>query len=103
MRCLVSNKSNHLKYKVLGTKYNFGRSVAPSCEKVISAFERSLITPAVRKLMLDMPVPGRPGQKGSDHVNPCYKNLVKIEEVQSKIILHSALNVDKNDQRTMMT
>ena len=45
--------------------------------------------------MLDMPVPGRLGQKGSDHVNQCYKNYVIIEEVQSKIILHSALNVDK--------
>ena len=57
-----------------GTKYFFGRSVAPSCEKVISAFERSLITPAVRKSMLDMPVPGRLGENGSDHVNQCYKN-----------------------------
>ena len=39
-----------------------------------------------------MPVPDRLSNlrtKGSDHVNPCYTstNLVKIEEVQSKIIL----------------
>ena len=56
-----------------------------------------LITPAVRKLMLDMPVPDRLSNlrpKGSDHVNPCYTDWVKIEEVQSKIILHSVLNVD---------
>ena len=64
-------------YKVLGTKYNFGRAVAPSCEKVISAFERSLITPAVRKLMLDMPVPGRPGQKG---LRPCESMLEKFSK-----------------------
>ena len=74
MRCLISNKSSHLMYIVLEPNTFFGRSVAPSCENVISAFERSLITPAVRKLMLNMPVPGRLGQKGSDHVNPCYKN-----------------------------
>ena len=36
----------------------FGRSVAAPCEKVILAFERSRITYAVRKSMLDMPVPG---------------------------------------------
>ena len=47
------------------------------------------------KINVDMPVPGKLGKKGSDHTNPCYKNWVKIEEVQSKIILHSALNVDK--------
>ena len=61
-------------YIVVEPNTFFGRSAAPSCEKVISAFERSIITPAVRKLMLDMPVPARLGQKGSDHVNPCYKN-----------------------------
>ena len=61
MRCLISNKSNQ-SFNALspGTEYVFGRSVAPACEKVISAFERSLITPAVRKLMSDTPVPGRP-------------------------------------------
>ena len=36
----------------------FWRSVAPPCEKVIFAFERSYITSAMRKLMLDVPVPG---------------------------------------------
>ena len=82
-------------YIVVEPNTFFGRSVASSCDEVISAFERSLITPVVKKLMLDMPVPGRLGQMGSDHVNPCYKNWVKIEEVQSKIILHSALIVDK--------
>ena len=61
MRCLISNKSSQ-SFNALspGTEYVFGRSVAPACEKVISAFERSLITPAVRKLMSDTPVPGRP-------------------------------------------
>ena len=50
-------------YVVVEPNTFFGRSVAPSCEKVISGFERSLITPAARELLLDMPVPGRPGQK----------------------------------------
>ena len=30
----------------------------PTCEKVIFAFERSYITSAVRKSILDVPVPG---------------------------------------------
>ena len=44
-----------------------------------------LITPEVRKLMLDVPVPNRLSNlrlKGSDHVNSCYTNWIKIEEVQ---------------------
>ena len=61
MRCLISNKSSHLMYIVLEPNTFFGRSVAPSCEKVISVFERSLVTTAVRKLMLGMPVPVRLG------------------------------------------
>ena len=41
-----------------GAKYFFKRSVAPLCEKIIFASERSYITFAMRKSMLDMPVPG---------------------------------------------
>ena len=32
--------------------------VAPRCDKVIFAFKRSYITSAMRKPMLDVPVPG---------------------------------------------
>ena len=71
MRCLISNKSSRsFNVHSPGTEYVFGRSVAPACEKVTSAFERSLITHAVRKLMLDTPVPGLPSNlrpKDSDH------------------------------------
>ena len=66
-----------------------------SFEKVISAFGKRLITHAVIKLMLDIPFPGRPSNLRPKGLNPCYTNWVKIEEVQSKIILHSALNVDQ--------
>ena len=41
----------------LGAKYFFSRSVAPPCEKAIFAFERSCITSAMRKSMLNVPVP----------------------------------------------
>ena len=60
MRCLISNKSSRLMYIVLEPHTFFEISVVPSCEKLISAFERSLITLSVSKLMLEMPVPGRP-------------------------------------------
>ena len=49
--------------------------------------------------MLYMPVPGRPSDLKPKELRPCesmlYTNWVKIEEVQSKISLHSALNVDQ--------
>ena len=41
----------------LGVKYFLLRSVAPPCEKVAFAFERSYITSAVRKSVLEMPSP----------------------------------------------
>ena len=83
MRCLISNKSSQsFNAHSPGNEYVFGRSVAPACEKVTSAFERSLITPAVRKLMSDTPVPGRPLNLRPKGLRPCYTNWAKIEEVQ---------------------
>ena len=83
MRCLISNKSSQsFNAHSPGNEYVFGRSVAPACEKVTSAFERSLITPAVRKLMSDTPVPGRPSNLRPKGLRPCYTNWAKIEEVQ---------------------
>ena len=38
--------------------YFFLRSVAPLCEKIIFACGRSYVTFAMRKSMLDMPIPG---------------------------------------------
>ena len=61
-------------YIVLETEYFF----APSCEKYISAFERSLITAAVRKLMLDTPVPGRPSNLRPKGLRPCEFMLYKL-------------------------
>ena len=42
----------------LGAKYFFGKSVAPLCEKIIFALDRSYITFSMRKSILDVPVPG---------------------------------------------
>ena len=50
----------------------------PACEKVISSFERSLITPAVRKLMSDTPVPGRPLNLRPKELRPCEFMLNKL-------------------------
>ena len=81
MRRLISNKSSQsFNAHSPGNEYVFGRSVA--CDKVTSAFERSLITPAVRKLMSDTPVPGRPSNLRPKGLRPCYTNWAKIEEVQ---------------------
>ena len=91
----------------------FGRSVAPPCENVIFAFERSYITSATRKSMLDVPVPGsfwNIGHRlwdleGSDCIKPCDSNQVKIKEAQCKINLHRSIvhwMLIKNCQRTMV-
>ena len=67
MRCFISNKSIHLMYIVLEPNTFLEDLLHLLVRKLsLSAFERSLIIPAVRKLMLDMPVPGRLGQMGSD-------------------------------------
>ena len=50
----------------------------PDCEKVISAFERSLITPAVTKLMSGTPVPGRPSNLRPKGLRPCEFMLYKL-------------------------
>ena len=55
---------------------------APSSEKAIFAFDRSYVTSAVRKSMLDILVPGNFGkigheisdQEGSGYVKPCGSN-----------------------------
>ena len=44
-------------------------------DKVISAFERILITPAVRILMLDMAVPGRPSDLRPKGLRSCESML----------------------------
>ena len=86
MRCLISNKSSQsFNVHSPGTEYVSGRSVAPACEKVTSAFVRSLITPAVRKLMSDTPVPGRPSNLRPKGLRQCefmFTNWAKIEEFQ---------------------
>ena len=88
MRCLISNKSNHLIYIVLELN-TFGRSVATACEKVISVFERSLIAPEVRKLMSDTPVPGRPSNLSTKGLRPCEFMLYKLgKNWRSSIINH---------------
>ena len=65
--------------------------------KLFFAFEISYMTYAVRRSVLDMPVPGSfrnvgheiSGQEGSDHVKQYGSNQVKVEEGQSKIRSHS--------------
>ena len=79
MRCLISNKSSRsFNVHSPGTEYVSRRSVAPACEKVTSAFVRSLITPAVRKLMSDTPVPGRPSNLRPTGLRPCEFMLYKL-------------------------
>ena len=80
MRCLISNKSNNLMYIVL-EPHTFLEDLLRflvSCEKVISACERSLITPAMRKLIMDMPVPGRPSNLRPKGLKPCESMLYKL-------------------------
>ena len=65
--------------------------VASPCEKAIIV--PNYITSAIRTLMLDIPGPGSFqneglyiwAQQGSEHVNPCFSNKIKIEETQLKI------------------
>ena len=60
-----------------GAKYFLEYLFHPPCKNVIFVLERSYITPAVRRSMLDVPAPGSFrnishlvwGQEGSDHVN----------------------------------
>ena len=79
MRCPISNKSSRsFKVHSPGIEYVFGRSVAPACEKVTSASERSLITPAVKKLMLDTPVLGRPSNLRPKGLRSCEFMLYKF-------------------------
>ena len=79
MRCPISNKSSRsFNVHSPGTEYVYGRSVAPACEKVTSASERSLITPAVKKLMSNMPVPGRPSNLRPKGLRPCEFMLYKF-------------------------
>ena len=81
-------------------KYFFCRSVAPPCKKVIFAFERNYI--AVRKSVLDMPVPGSFWNIRYEGLWLCETMWLKLNENRRSSLKirwhtwsHNASNVDE--------